>query len=56
MRLSLRVAKLEAVIREIADGFVPDRDGAENANSKLYRALMAEFPQPPQSDGEVNGQ
>lgn len=24
MRLSLRVAKLEAVIREIADGFVPD--------------------------------
>lgn len=38
-------------LERIRRAFQALRDGEENANSKLYRALMAEFPHPPQSDG-----
>jgi hypothetical protein len=33
-------------IERIQTAFQALRDGAENANSKLYRVLMAEFPNP----------
>jgi hypothetical protein len=35
-----------AALERIRVAFQALRDGAENANSKLYRALMAEFPNP----------
>lgn len=40
-------------LERIRRAFQALRDGEENANSKLYRALMAEFPPPQSAKGAV---
>lgn len=41
-----KVIMLEAAMERIRIAFQALRDGAEHANNKLYRALMAEFQNP----------
>lgn len=42
-----KIERLLARIERIRVAFQAIRDGGENANSKLYRVLAAEFPHPP---------